>query len=314
MEAAEKLKISAQNLNSMLSTSLKKISDTKKRTKKLKAVSILRRRRKKKETRIEVPSVFKKSVSRIKNKFTSGGSDIFGNILGFVSLLLLGVVVNNIDVLKEKLEKTKEKLEKDLKPIMDIAKSVYKGARNFIGLFGKQEDRDTEYQKILDDTEKLRKESRGFIGLQKDYETLESLYKKIENGEYAKEKGLGIKESGTLSTGETFTFKDNEKGIVTITNSDGDKINMRVTDFLSQYKETDLNNIIKDFDKIIKDNSKKLNLSDMSYSEQRKVIGFIPIGSSKNSFLFDFDKDESLFSDTETIVYYQRFLVDKGVG
>ena len=30
MEAAERLKISAENLNSMLSTSLKKISDTKK--------------------------------------------------------------------------------------------------------------------------------------------------------------------------------------------------------------------------------------------------------------------------------------------
>ena len=65
MEAAERLKISAENLKSMLSTSLKKISDTRKRTKKLKAVSILRGRRKKKEMKLEIPSEFKKSTSRI---------------------------------------------------------------------------------------------------------------------------------------------------------------------------------------------------------------------------------------------------------
>ena len=59
MEAAERLKISAENLNSMLTTSLQKISDTRKRTRKLKAVSILRKRKKKQETKLEVPSVFK---------------------------------------------------------------------------------------------------------------------------------------------------------------------------------------------------------------------------------------------------------------
>ena len=56
MEAAERLKISAENLNSMLTTSLQKISDTRKRTRKLKAVSILRKRKKKQETKLEVPS------------------------------------------------------------------------------------------------------------------------------------------------------------------------------------------------------------------------------------------------------------------
>ena len=59
MEAAENLKITAENLNSMLTTSFRKISDTRKRTKKLKAVSILRRRRKKKESKLEIPSEFK---------------------------------------------------------------------------------------------------------------------------------------------------------------------------------------------------------------------------------------------------------------
>tara|TARA_B100000287_G_scaffold78421_1_gene70517 strand:- start:1880 stop:2845 length:966 start_codon:yes stop_codon:yes gene_type:complete len=320
MEAAEKLKISAKNLNSMLSTSLKKISDTRKRTRKLKAVSILRKRRKKKEAKLEVPSVFKKSVSKIKNKITLGGIDIFGNILGFVSLLLLGVVVNNIDMLKEKLVKAKDKLQKDLKPITDIAKVLYDGATKFIGLFGKQEERDAEYQKLLDDTSTLENESKGFSDLQKKYEDLESLYKKVESGQYGKEKGLGIKESGTLSTGETFKFKDDDQGIVMVTGTDGNVTKMRITDFLSQYKETDLNNIMKDFNKKIKKEEKTESFSmfdldtfDMSSFTSMPNINFVPMDNDKNQFLYDFDKYESIFSDVDTIVYFQRVRVDKEV-
>ena len=93
MEAAEKLKISAQNLNSVLTTSMERISATKKRTKKLKAVSILRKKRKKKEMKIEIPSIFKKSVSKIKNKVVGGTGNLFANILGFVSLMLFGLVM-----------------------------------------------------------------------------------------------------------------------------------------------------------------------------------------------------------------------------
>ena len=54
MKAAEDLRISAENINNMLNNSLQKISATRKRTRKLKAVSILRKKREKKETKIEV--------------------------------------------------------------------------------------------------------------------------------------------------------------------------------------------------------------------------------------------------------------------
>ena len=112
MEAAEKLKISAENLNSMLTTSLQRISETRNRTRKLRAVSILRKRRKKKESKIEVPSVFKKSVSKIKNKVAGGTGNLFGNILGFVSLLLLGVAITNIEMIQEKLNEARKNLTK----------------------------------------------------------------------------------------------------------------------------------------------------------------------------------------------------------
>ena len=97
MEAAENLKITAENLNSMLTTSFRKISDTRKRTKKLKAVSILRRRRKQKESKLEIPSEFKKSTKRINNILPRGlGQNMMTSIVELISLLLVGVAVNNI--------------------------------------------------------------------------------------------------------------------------------------------------------------------------------------------------------------------------
>ena len=104
MKAAERLKISAENLNSMLTTSLQRISDTRKRTKKLKAVSILKKKRKKKEAKIEIPSVFKKSTDRIKSKVVGGAGNLFNNILGFVSLILLGTAITNIETIQEKIK------------------------------------------------------------------------------------------------------------------------------------------------------------------------------------------------------------------
>ena len=94
MEAAEKLKITAENLNSMLTTSLKKISDTRKRTKKLKAVSILRRRRKKQEKKLEIPSEFKKSTKRINKFLPSGlGKNMLTSIVELISLI---VTINSL--------------------------------------------------------------------------------------------------------------------------------------------------------------------------------------------------------------------------
>ena len=69
IEASEKLKLSAENLNSVLSDSIRKISATKKRTKKLKAVSRLRSIRKKKEKKLEIPSFLKNLLQELLNKY-----------------------------------------------------------------------------------------------------------------------------------------------------------------------------------------------------------------------------------------------------
>ena len=129
IEASEKLKLSAENLNSVLSDSIRKISATKKRTKKLKDVSRLRSIRKKKETKLEIPSFLKKSAARINKQVSAPAFNLFGNILGFVSLILFGTLINNVDKIQEEINKAKEKLEKDLKPLIDIGKTIYNNLR-----------------------------------------------------------------------------------------------------------------------------------------------------------------------------------------
>ena len=181
MEAAERLKISAENLNSMLTTSLQKISDTRKRTRKLKAVSILRKRKKKQETKLEVPSVFKKSVRRIQTKVSNVGGDLFGNILGFVSLLVLGTVITNIDKIQEGIQEAKKKLKKQLEPVVENVKAIFEGIQNFIGVF-EGEDREKEYSDLLKTTEDLRKVEEKFLGIKKQSEDLEKIYTDVKDG------------------------------------------------------------------------------------------------------------------------------------
>ena len=120
MEAAEKLKLTAENLNSMLSTSLRKISDTRKRTKKLKAVSILRARRKKKETKLEIPSEFKKSTKRIGNILPKGmGQGLMTSIVELVGFLLVGVAINNIEELKTIIDSLTEDKYNEMRPYVE---------------------------------------------------------------------------------------------------------------------------------------------------------------------------------------------------
>ena len=309
MEAAERLKISAENLNSMLTTSLQKISETRKKIKKLKSVSILRKKRKKKEMKLEVPSMFRKSVKSIKSKVATGGTNIFKNILGFVSLLVLGTVINNIDTIKEEIDKAREKFTKSLKPFTDTIKSIYTGVSDFISSFGVDSDRDAETQKILDQNKRLEKIKTDFDKLGKKSNEVDSLYKDIQSGKYSAEGGFSIRESGMLSTGEEFTFNKSRKKPFVVKNPDGSTEKYSFEEFLNKYRTTDLNNILT------KEASKNMYES-RPFSE--KLRESIPLYNRERMFgknILDVDllgTDDSLFSDTTTVVAVQRVIVDEG--
>ena len=192
MEAAENLKITAENLNSMLTTSFRKISDIRKRTKKLKAISILRRRRKKKEKKIEIPSEFKKSTKRINNILPRGlGQNMMTSIVELISLLLVGVAVNNIGELKERIDKLKGGLDKNVKFLKGIIDSVYQGTRGFISLF-ESEDREKQLKDAEIQAEKLKDVKKDQLEIQKLLEKLKKEYELVEKRFKNAESGNGI--------------------------------------------------------------------------------------------------------------------------
>ena len=275
----------------------------------MKAISILRRKRKKKEMKLEVPSMFKKSVKTIKSKIATGGTDIFKNILGFVSLLVLGTVINNIDTIKEEIDKAREKLMKNIKPVTDTIKSIYDGVTDFISSFGDGSDRDAETQKILDQNKRLEKINEDFNKLGKKSNEVDSLYKDIQSGKYSAEGGFSIRESGMLSTGEEFTFNKSRKKPFVVKNPDGSTEKYSFEEFLNKYRTTDLNNILT------REASKNMYES-RPFSE--KLRQSIPLYGNERLFsknILDVDllgTDDSLFSDTTTIVGVQRVIVDEG--
>ena len=244
MEAAEKLKITAENLNSMLTTSLKKISDTRKRTKKLKAVSILRRRRKKQEKKLEIPSEFKKSTKRINKFLPSGlGKNMLTSIVELISLLLVGVAINNIGELKERLDKLKVGLDKNVKFLKGIVDNVTKGTRGFISLF-ESEDREKQFKQVEEkrkDIEKLKDEQlevdKLIENLRKEYEIVK---KRFDNAESRKVDfnvdDLKLNRSGTLSTGEVFEIND-ETGKIDVITSKGEKKTFNLEEFIRKNKQ-----------------------------------------------------------------------------
>jgi len=317
MEAAEKLKISAENLNSMLTTSLQRISDTRKRTRKLRAVSILRKRRKKKEAKIEIPSVFKKSADKIKSKVAGGTGNLFGNILGFVSLILLGTALTNIETIQEKIKEAREALTEKLKPVMNIAEKVFEVSALFVDDFGSQQEREEEYNKLVKDIEKMKKIQKDFENVSFQYESMGKTYKDVESGEYAEGQGFVLQKKGTLSTGETFKFNQQQNSFV-VTGRNGNKKTYSYDEFLQKYGATDMTNIItpegykpgdvmsqEDFDKLYNRESASINNNDNNNSS---LVAFSGMNNG-NDFLFDFD--ENLFTDMNSTTYLQVIYADK---
>ena len=317
MEAAERLKISAENLNSMLTTSLQRISDTRKRTRKLKAVSILRRRRKKKEAKIEIPSVFKKSADKIKSKVAGGTGNLFSNILGFVSLILLGTALTNIETIQEKIKEAREALTERLKPVMNIAEKVFEVSALFVDNFGSQQQKEEEYNKLVKDIEKMKKIQKDFENVSFQYESMGKTYKDVESGEYAEGQGFVLQKKGTLSTGETFKFNQQQNSFV-VTGRNGNKKTYSYDEFLQKYGATDMTNIIttegykpgdvmsqEDFDKLYYRESASINNNDNNNSSLVSFSGM----NNGNDFLFDFD--ENLFTDMNSTTYLQVIYADK---
>jgi len=251
MEAAENLKLTAENLNSMLTTSLREISAIRKRTRKLKAISILRRRRKKKELKLEIPSEFKKSTKNLKKILPSGmGSGVVTSIVELISILLVGVAINNIEELKSKLLELKTGFDKNFKTIKGIVESVYEGTRGFIALF-ESEDRDKQLKDVEQKSKELEKLDKEQIDLnkiskkvEKEMENVNNNFKSAEMNANKLAENFEMKESGVLGTGESYNIIEKDgKQQIEITSADGEVKTMDLEKFIRDNK-TEIPNLI----------------------------------------------------------------------
>ena len=251
MEAAEKLKLTAENLNSMLSTSLKKISDSRKRTRKLKAISILRRRRKKKEMKLEIPSEFKKAAGKINKVLPKGmGQGMMTNLVELIGLLLVGVAINNIEELNAKIQELRAGFEKNMKFLKGIVENVYNGTRGFIALFD-SENREEEYKNNLEKIDELKnlKKEQDDIDFSTINEKLQKEYTNVQNrfnmNQDDIEAAFQLRKSGMLSTGEKFEVVRREgEDQIKIIGKDGEVKVYSYDEFKENFKE-EMPNIIE---------------------------------------------------------------------
>ena len=251
MKAAENLKLTVENLNSMLSTSLKKISDTRKRTKKLKAISILRRRRKKKEMKLEIPSEFKKAAGKINKVLPKGvGQGMMTSIVELIGLLLVGVAINNIEELNAKIKELKAGFEKNMKFLKGVVENIYDGTRGFIALF-ESEDREEEYKNNLKKTNELKSLKKDIDGLdleklnkkiQEEYTTVQNRFKMNQKDIEA---AFELRKSGMLSTGEKFeTVRRGGEDKIKVIGKNGEVKTYSYDEFKENFRE-ELPNIIQ---------------------------------------------------------------------
>ena len=251
MKAADNLKLTVENLNSMLSTSLKKISDTRKRTKKLKAISILRRRRKKKEMKLEIPSEFKKAAGKINKVLPKGvGQGMMTSIVELIGLLLVGVAINNIEELNAKIQELKAGFEKNMKFLKGVVENIYDGTRGFIALF-ESEDREEEYKNNLKKTNELKSLKKDIDGLdleklnkkiQEEYTTVQNRFKMNQKDIEA---AFELRKSGMLSTGEKFeTVRRGGEDKIKVIGKNGEVKTYSYDEFKENFRE-ELPNIVQ---------------------------------------------------------------------
>ena len=199
IEQLEQVKINADNISSILSRKRGALRSIKLERKRLLIKQTEDKKRKIKEQKLESKkSPFGKSIKKI-NKSTSTNTifkNLGGNLLKFASLLLLGVALNNIDAIKEAVDKTFKNIREGLKTISDVIKTIYDKTENFINMFNNDPKKEGNYEKIeneINEADSLTKKLCSVLG---------SITKVLD-------KASGINfgstiDSGVLPTGETY--------------------------------------------------------------------------------------------------------------
>lgn len=134
-EEVKKLKITAENINSVLTKKNSAIKKGKKKREKLEKIITARSVRREKESNIEKKSpiggAFKSSLDSIKKTVISGPMDVMGKVIQFGALMLLGGMFQAIPEFLTKGGGLFGKLGEWGQGIADFFSTMWEGAKNF---------------------------------------------------------------------------------------------------------------------------------------------------------------------------------------
>ena len=198
-EQLEQVKINADNISSVLSRKKSSLRGIKVERKRLLFKQAEDKKKRKAEKKLEAKkSPFGNSLKKIK-KSTSTNTlfkGLGGNLMRFVSLLLLGVALNNLDEIKEAVTKAFKNIKEGLTTVSEVIKTVYKKTEDFVNMFDNDEQREMDLEKVAEDYEKIQPLVDEFTRIQKQ------ISKAMDN---LTGKSLGQKlESDTLMSGEKY--------------------------------------------------------------------------------------------------------------
>ena len=266
--AAKTLKLSARTLISTLSKSTGKLRKIKTKRKTLMKMNSNLKKRKMNERKLEMNT----SPLKRSSGLSKLGGSVAGSITKFVSILLLGTLINNIKEIKKKYEELKEKFDKKIEQAQDSF--VVKQFNNFINFF-------TGTQPSVEDTMKNNE------NLYKDFEEIENAAmiieqnaKLVDNAEKNDNK-IELPTEGNLFSGDA--FKLNMKGDVpdsyTITKLDGKKEKISLSKFNDLYQK----------DKKLKNNL--LNSSNKLFFNEKDSDFNLDFSFDPKKFNFNFDDE-----------------------
>ena len=133
VEQAEKVKLSATNIKSILVTNNEKLLKLRRTRIKFREKLEERGRRTKREKKLETRSgSFGRSLKNMGKSVLNEPFNIFTKVLTYLSILLLGTAINNIEEIKAKIDELFEKYEPQIQGFKDAVIDIYEGARDFI--------------------------------------------------------------------------------------------------------------------------------------------------------------------------------------
>ena len=152
----EQIRETSERIKGIMTSFGKQLKEISKKRKEQQKNNQLRLKRKNKITSLS--SNISKSVNKIGGAIIRGGGNIFDKILTFASLILFGVLINNIGKIKKSIDEFIKKINKRLDPVKNFIIMLGNAAQRFVSI-GKQKTQlnDDNLKNLKKETDEFKK-------------------------------------------------------------------------------------------------------------------------------------------------------------